>query len=250
MTAHRNWCRNTRSALLATAFVFGMVPVLLGTGLQRTQGGRVFFIPLSDLAAQARAESLSAVPPHQKASILDTLALPESKGCVHLIPSEIDRMVTPVRDSLEQGARGAEGILLGRVVEATPGFSDWDFGTLLRIEVREILKGASWLSRKQYLAFVPIGSGEVDGKRYCQEPPAWTKVPSLDSQVLLFISSREEVSETYIDVLDDGGLVVVSDAQGAVQLPRRYLSSAGALAKDGSESLLRAVRAWSLGGAK
>lgn len=249
-TSHHRGLRPPRSALLTAALAFGVAPALWATGLLRAPEGRVLFVPLSDLVAPARSASLRGLPPHQKARILDTLALPETNGCVDLVPGEIDRLVTPMRDSLEQGVRGAVGLLVGRVEEATPGFSDWDFGTLLRIEVQEVLKGASWLSQKEYLAFVPIGSGQVEGKRFCQHSRAWTTVPARDSRVLLLIAERGEVSGAWIDVLDDGGLVVVSDVRDEAQLPQRYLPGAGALAREGSASLLRAVRAWSRSAAK
>ena len=149
------------------------------------------------------------------------MALPEKNGCIELAGIIYDFLNPPIRDNVYQAAKYASTVVMAEVTGLKAGFYGTDAGNLVQLLPVEILKGNSGEIRKPFYVFLPNGSFSVGAHRFCARNPNYPSLPDLGDQLMLFVPGRIDPSFPLLEILDEGGVVVLKK-NSPVDLPARY----------------------------
>lgn len=203
---------------------------------ERVEGRReIYFFATSSLSVKEGLVTGLGLPEILALTLESYLKLEPTAGCIRLFPFERESDPVVPRASLIDATRHSEGVLLGRVTGLRSGFrSTGEGGTLIQVEAQKVLRGR-WLGeRTVFHVFAPVGRFDFGGRQFCAEGPGWARLPEEGDAVLLFLPYRGWCDESFLELYDAAGLVVLRK-DGSADPPVRYLEGRGGAAASAAE---------------
>lgn len=214
-----------------STFFSGTISTALDEKMPMTVSGKreTYFYSTAALVLRGGEVISPDLTPSLVAAIEGQLRLPDTENCIRLYPQTIASNPPIERSSITEAAFSAESSLVGRVTGVSPGFRSTGFaGTLVRIAPVKIFKTASLRAETVYYFFLPQGDFDFGSRRFCAERASWAKVPQIGDEVVLFLPFDGWSDPPFLEVLDDGGYVLLPAGDAPV-FPARYSSQADSL---------------------
>ena len=188
------------------------------------------FVAADTLSDDSGKLDLSSLDGNASLTIESMLSHPSAdNGCLDYWTSYED--VDDEPRTLASALHKAPNVLIGTVTGSQPGFLDLTLpGTLLRVEVDEILRG---LYMEEIFTFLPVGDFRIGKIDVCKKNPFYPQLPTPGEQVVLLF---DKIGLHNVLLVGGDGVVTLKK-DGAVSLSRLFKEK---------EPELEALKSWEL----
>ncbi len=148
------------------------------------------------------------------------LARETTNGCVLLdAPTAAMSRVPGRHQNLESSIADADNIVEVTVTGIRTGFNFGSPGTLVRLQVEQVFKGAP-PSETKYV-FFPYGDLQVGGIRICARDPHWGEVPHVGDRLVILFAGHQHNDLIPVLALDPSSVLTIRNGRVA-RLPKVY----------------------------